>query len=183
LSKRHLRPVRRVITGRDEHGRSVIVLDEIAKLRFSWESAPDFGATDVWRTHEMPVNNNRSGEHCEPPFKVEPPENGTVCRIAQFPPDKSYLANWRKAGGLKNLAATGDVNLAANPRHASMHTTHTLDYAIVIEGEIYALMDVGEVKLRKGDVLIQRGTNHGWSNRSNKRCLVCFVLIDALPST
>jgi quercetin dioxygenase-like cupin family protein len=62
-----------------------------------------------------------------------------------------------------------------------MHRTQTVDYAIVLSGEIWALMDSGETKMKAGDILVQRGTNHAWSNRSNKPCLVAFVLIDAKP--
>jgi quercetin dioxygenase-like cupin family protein len=62
-----------------------------------------------------------------------------------------------------------------------MHRTKTIDYAIVLAGEIWALMDIGDKKMRAGDILVQRGTNHAWSNRSNKPCLIAFVLIDAKP--
>jgi hypothetical protein len=179
--KRTLPKVRRVVTGQDELGRSAIVIDEISAFAFSYETAPDFGAVDVWRTHETPVNNVRPGEGCTLPFTAEPPRNGSVCRIAQFPPDRTYLAKWSKAGGLNALSDAKHLGLDGKAHHASMHTTRTLDYAIVLEGEIYALMDASEVRLKKGDVLVQRGTHHGWSNRSKRNCVVCFVLIDALP--
>jgi len=74
--------------------------------------------------------------------------------------------------------------LAANKssaRHPMMHTTNTVDYAIILSGEIWAIMDVGEKKMKAGDVLVQRGTNHAWANRSNKPCHVAFILIDAKP--
>jgi uncharacterized cupin superfamily protein len=58
------------------------------------------------------------------------------------------------------------------------HRTETVDYAIVLEGEIYAVMDEGETLMRAGDVLIQRGTNHAWANRSSKTARIAFVLID-----
>jgi hypothetical protein len=169
------------VTGHDSSGRSIIAIDELSKFSFSYATAPDFGAIDVWRTHDMPVDNVREGEACTLPFTVEPPPNGSVCRIAQFPPDHTFLARWSKAGGLRALPNAKHLRLDEKVRHESMHTTRTLDYAIILEGEIYALMDVGEVKLRKGDVLVQRGTHHGWSNRSRRNCIVCFVLIDALP--
>ena len=70
---------------------------------------------------------------------------------------------------------------SANKRHPGFHKTATIDYAIVLSGEIYALMDEGELLLKTGDVLIQRGTNHAWSNRTNEPCSVAFVLIDADP--
>ena len=66
-------------------------------------------------------------------------------------------------------------------RHAAMHRTASIDYAIVIEGEIIAVLDTTETVMRAGDFLVQRGTNHAWSNRSDKPALVAFVLIDAKP--
>ena len=66
-------------------------------------------------------------------------------------------------------------------RHAHMHRTRSIDYAIVLSGEIWAVMDEGETKMVSGDMLIQRGTNHAWANRSNAPCVVAFVLIDAKP--
>ena len=61
-----------------------------------------------------------------------------------------------------------------NPRHPGFHKTATIDYAIVLAGEIYAMMDEGEVLLKAGDVLIQRGTNHAWSNRTAEPAVVAF---------
>ena len=75
-------------------------------------------------------------------------------------------------------AAASDRN---SPRHPGFHKTSTIDYAIVLSGEIYAMMDDGEVRLMAGDVLVQRGTNHAWSNRTNETAVVAFVLIDADP--
>ena len=68
-----------------------------------------------------------------------------------------------------------------SPRHPGFHKTSSVDYAIVLSGEIYALMDEGEVLLRAGDVLVQRGTNHAWSNRTDDPARLAFVLIDAEP--
>src|SRR5262249_61126383 len=68
-----------------------------------------------------------------------------------------------------------------NPRHAGFHKTASVDYAIVLSGEIVAMMDEGEVLLKAGDVLIQRGTNHAWSNRTDEPAYLAFVLIDAKP--
>jgi len=62
-----------------------------------------------------------------------------------------------------------------------MHKTATVDYALVLEGEIVAVMDVGETVMRAGDALIQRGTNHSWANRSDKPCRMAFILVDAEP--
>jgi len=68
-----------------------------------------------------------------------------------------------------------------SPRHPGFHKTSSVDYAIVLSGEIYAMMDEGEVLLRAGDVLVQRGTHHAWSNRTDEPARLAFVLIDAEP--
>jgi quercetin dioxygenase-like cupin family protein len=70
----------------------------------------------------------------------------------------------------------------ASPRHPGFHKTNTIDYVVVLEGEIWALMDEGELLMKAGDVLVQRGTNHAWSNRTDKPAYVMFVLIDAHPA-
>ena len=84
-------------------------------------------------------------------------------------------------GASHNNKAEGYVRDLANKRHPGFHKTDTIDYAIVLSGEIYALMDEGEALLKAGDVLIQRGTNHAWSNRTEQPCCIAFVLIDAEP--
>lgn len=68
--------------------------------------------------------------------------------------------------------------IQAGSRHALMHRTETVDYGIVLDGEITLVMDVGETVVRAGDIVIQRGTNHGWANRSGRNCRIAFVLID-----
>ena len=82
-----------------------------------------------------------------------PPANGTRFAVIDFPPGN----------------------------HPHMHRTETVDYVIVLEGEIDMDMDASTVKLKAGDVMVQRGTNHAWANRSDKRARVAFVLIDAEP--
>ncbi len=62
-----------------------------------------------------------------------------------------------------------------------MHKTSTVDYIIVLKGEIYAIMDKGETLLKAGDVLVQRGTNHSWSVRGNDPCIIAAVLVSAEP--
>jgi uncharacterized cupin superfamily protein len=59
-----------------------------------------------------------------------------------------------------------------------MHRTETIDYAVVLEGEITLVLDDEDVVLKAGDVVIQRGNNHSWSNRSDKMCRMLYVLID-----
>jgi quercetin dioxygenase-like cupin family protein len=65
-----------------------------------------------------------------------------------------------------------------NPPHPLMHRTDTVDYGIVLSGEIYLVLDKQETLLKAGDVVVQRGTNHAWSNRSDKPCRMAFILVD-----
>ena len=114
---------------------------------------------------------------------IAPPAGGTIFRVADFPPDSRYEGvdieqMFREIGGADAHAAG---NATATLATSGSTRPHTLDYAIVLDGEIWALVDVGECLLAPGDVLIQRGTNHAWSNRSDRPCRVAFVLIDALP--
>jgi mannose-6-phosphate isomerase-like protein (cupin superfamily) len=89
-----------------------------------------------------------------------------------------------EAGAVDNAAMLREMGLTgaahADPRHATMHRTRSVDYAVVIEGEIDMLLDDSEVRLRAGDVLVQRGTDHAWVNRGKQNCRIAFVLIDAL---
>lgn len=175
---RELLEVRRVVTGHDARGRSSFAIDDIAPVAFVYAKAPDFGARECWRTGEMPVDNLRPGDACVPPFGPAVPRNGSTIRIVQFPPDATYRDRWTADGGMHGV--TGDGH-GGKPRPTSMHRTPTLDYVIVLEGEIYAVMDTGETKLAQGDVLVQRGTSHNWSNRSDRNCVLAIVMLDAVP--
>jgi hypothetical protein len=110
---------------------------------------------------------------------ILPPKRGTILRIIDFPPEPQDARELER-----RLHATfGGIYQDAQHdkrrgRHPGMHRTLTVDYAIVLEGEIWAVMEQGETLMRAGDVLIQRGTNHAWANRSAKTARIAFVLID-----
>ena len=82
-------------------------------------------------------------------------------------------------GGVAPVDETATLAAGRAARHGQTHRTRSLDFAIVLSGEIWAIMDVGEKKMTAGDMLVQRGTNHAWANRSNDPCNVAFILIDA----
>ena len=158
-------PIRRVVTGRDAAGRSIFIMDGDAPDVFE---RPSEGVvvTELWETRSAPADNNGHDDPSTHPLHVQPPKMGSVFRIISYPPEKS------KESGVSEATKT----------HApSFHTTNTIDYVIVLSGEIYALVDGGEVLLKAGDVLIQRGTSHAWRNRSDTPARVAFALIDALP--
>lgn len=174
-----LKPVRRIVTGHDAAGRSIILQNALAQQVLAIGVA-EHGVTDIWRTHSIPADNCDVSDPCQGPLTLAPPKEGTVFRVVEFPPDREYLhAIDHKAA----FSAMGDDAVEAISGNAAiiMHKTNSLDYAVVLSGEIYAVMDEGEALMQLGDVLVQRGTNHGWSNRSDAPAIVAFVLMGAKP--
>jgi quercetin dioxygenase-like cupin family protein len=176
------KPVRRVVTGRDANGKSVIVLDDMSSHVFQ---PPSQGVdiTEIWKTVSSPADNTSAGDPVDGPLRLEPPANGSIFRILTFMPDAKRDANAgqhpEKEDGSGIMTA---LQKGAQARESGFHTTNTIDYVVVLSGEIYALMDVGEVLLKTGDVLVQRGTNHAWHNRSTAPASMAFVLVNAKPA-
>ena len=171
--------VRRVLTGHDRDGKSIILSDGIAPNMKEMPSFPGLALTDLWETKGAPASNEGDADAAARPVHLEPPKNGTIVRVVEFPPDSTRPRDADPSAGFKAIGA-GHVQ----DKHSSdpmMHRTNTTDYAIVLRGEIHAVMDKGETLLRAGDVLIQRGTNHSWSVRGTEPCIVAFVLVSAKP--
>ena len=179
-----LPPVRRVITGLDASGKSVFVEDGPAHVVTN-PARPGLRHSHVWATGRTPAPVN--APDLSPELRgIMPPSGGTVMNIVDLPPEPEDPAEGeralaemkeriRQAGIKPERGVTRDPDGA----HPGMHETDTIDYAIVLSGEIYAVMDKGEKLLKAGDVLIQRGTNHAWSNRSDNYCRMAFVLVEA----
>lgn len=170
---------RRVVTGHDEEGKAVI-LSDAPPTRSQLIGGPG-GPTfyEVWNTRESPVIIDRqSGEPAETGLVLAPPKGGTRIRVIDFPPESDAIRGLTAAQAAEKFAEMGGKDAAKTGGHPLMHRTQTLDYAIVIEGELTMVLDHGETTVRAGDIIIQRGTNHAWSNRSDKNCRVAFVLID-----
>ena len=171
--------VRRVLTGHDAAGRSSFIADGEAPNVKEMASMPGLALTDLWETAAAPASNAGEQDAAARPVRLEPPKNGTILRIVEFPPDSA----WR--GGADGAAAFKSIGAGhAQDRGSSdpmMHKTSTVDYIIVLKGEIYAVMETGEKLLRAGDILVQRGTNHSWSVRGNEPCIVAAVLVSAKP--
>lgn len=175
---------RRVVTGHNAAGQSIITSDATSPHIMPIMDQPNFAVTDFWKTLATPADNsgNTEADPCKLPIQVAPPAAGSVFRVVQFPPDRDWAAKAAALGGSIPIDETAkSASKGGSVRHAHMHRTRSIDYAIVLSGEIWAVMDEGETKLVAGDVLIQRGTNHAWANRSGEPCVIAFVLIDALP--
>jgi mannose-6-phosphate isomerase-like protein (cupin superfamily) len=169
-----MRATRRVVTGHDAGGKAVVLIDGPApnvKLR-----ASGIRSTLAWVTDETPSDISGAADRADRDIGVAPPPSGSILRIVDFPPVPAGAA-------IDHAAATREMGLehgsGSPPRHAFTHRTRSVDYAIVLEGEIDMLLDDSEVHLRAGDVVVQQGTNHAWVNSGSAPCRIAFVLIDA----
>jgi hypothetical protein len=175
--------VRRIVTGHDASGRAIIQQDgPVPRVqRIGGAHGPVF--FEVWNTRGMPAPIDRaSGEPPEEGILLSPPRHGTRIRVLDIPPDDASLSRLTPEQAAAHFAEVGAADASSHAgsgaRHAFMHRTETIDYGIVLEGEITLIMDEGEAVATAGDIIIQRGTNHGWANRSNRNCRIAFILID-----
>ena len=174
-----IQKLRRVVTGHDAQGRSIILTDGPATSVKEIPTFPGLLLTDFWETTASPASNAGSADAAARPVHLEPARNGSIFRMVEFPPDAGRPTDADARKGFEAIGA-GHVQ-AAGHADPMMHKTATVDYAVVVKGEIYAVMEKGETLLRAGDVLVQRGTNHSWSVRGKQPALVAFVLVGAEP--
>lgn len=175
------REFRRVVTGHDENGVAIIESDGIATHRLQRDNRPGVTLTNFWLSDETPAEYDGPTETCDGPFILHPPKNGSVFRVVEFMPEDPEVM--KTLDGKAAFAEMGaGANVVENARHPWMHRTDSVDYAIVLTGEIYMLMDEekDDVLLKAGDVVVQRGTNHAWANRGTEPCSIAFVLVDGV---
>ena len=172
------RKPRRVITGHNAQGKSVVLFHD---------EPPHGGgpATEIWATEETPARNTGSRDASDRPVRLEPPLGGSLFRYFQVAPE-SATAHLDKEAHAKlvrdmftSIGAEGV--LVDTSRHPEMHTTRTIDYIILLSGQVTLLLDEGEVELEPFDVVVQRGTNHAWVNHGSEPALLAGILIDAEP--
>jgi mannose-6-phosphate isomerase-like protein (cupin superfamily) len=154
------RPARRIVTGHDESGRSIVISDGMPPNVRDKGSGVDF--IEIWSTAATPAPiRPQEPEPTDGPLRVPAPSHGTRIRLNDFYP-----------GHIQKLPERADG------RHRMMHRTRSIDYGIVLEGELYLILDDRELELHAGDIVIQRGTDHGWENRSDRVARMAFILID-----
>ena len=153
------RPARRVVTGHDEYGKSIVLIDGAPPNIRDRGTGVDF--IEIWSTASVPASiTSQEPEPTDGPLVTPPPAGGTKIRLNDFFP-----------GHIDKLPPRADG------RHKMMHRTQSIDYGIVLEGEIWMILDDSEMLLRQGDVVIQRGTDHAWENRSDQVCRMAFILV------
>lgn len=180
--ERPVQRVRRVVTGHNAQGRSIFAEGGALPTVYTLPGV-NVVFHELWSTQAMPVpvTLEHATDPTTGPVVLPPPAHGTRFRIIDIPPDKDTFRPGDEARMHEVFARIGDAaasTASASARHPAMHRTQSIDYAFVIDGEITLLLDEGEQVLTPGDVVIQRGTNHGWANRSDRPCRLLFVLID-----
>jgi hypothetical protein len=172
-----LPPVRRVVTGHDDHGRAVVVEDG-PPTAVALEAVPGTVFHEVWATSSVPARIDNGPDPTLGGLQLAPPAGGTRIRIVDIPPDTAQNAIAPGAAAAAFAAIGAKHAHAQDGPHALMHRTETVDYGIVLSGEVWLVLDDGETRLRPGDVVVQRGTNHAWSNRTDETARMAFVLVD-----
>ena len=180
-----LRPVRRIVTGHDDKGRSVLISDDASPHIRENPVHPNRGLTDLWRTFEASPSNAGTQDAAATEVVLNPPSNGTVFRFFQIPPESDVAhLSWEERQKQADAVFEGmgaAHNRDRDARHPGMHTTETVDYIILLQGEVTLVLDEGEVPMQPLDVVIQRGTNHSWVNSGTEPAVLAAILIDAQP--
>jgi len=171
---------RRVVTGHNAAGKSVILFDDTGTNLTHIPSWKGLYVTELWVSSESPVDNSGDIDRALRPMKHDPDPSGTIFRLVEIPPESETSFNAK--GIFEELGSSTKPSMADSDRHPTMHKTASVDYLVVISGEMIMAMEDGETLLRPGDCIVQRGTNHAWINRSNAPCLIAAILVDANPA-
>jgi mannose-6-phosphate isomerase-like protein (cupin superfamily) len=176
-----LPPIRRVVTGHDADGKAIVASD--GALPVVAEIAAIAGTVfhEVWSTSGAPAPVDNGADPTLGPLRLAPPKLGTRIRFVDIPPDTAELLAQGASRMKEAFAQIGDAQastVTAHSPHPLMHRTESVDYGIVIDGELTLVLDDSEVALGPGSVVVQRGTNHAWANRSGRPCRMLFILVD-----
>ena len=175
------KPIRRVVAGNDGKGKAVVLSDGPSSDVRTDPARPGFSSTRIWVTDSTPARTKGIRETLALPHTIEPPLNGSVCRMVTFPPDAWFIKDVKARDVRSYFESMGSPNACTYSKdapHPYMQKTKTLDFCYILEGEITLILEAEEVHLKAGDTVIQRGTNHAWSNRSEKPCTVFFCQHD-----
>jgi mannose-6-phosphate isomerase-like protein (cupin superfamily) len=169
--------IRRVVTGLDANNKAVVLFDSRLPL------APGpYGltSTNMWITESYPpALSFTQDDPAKKPIGISPPDNGTKFRVVEFPPlDAATEAKMDPNFLMKTVGEKAPAR-GVPVTHPLMHRTRSLDYAVVLSGEIDMMLDETSVHLKPGDTIVQQATNHAWVNRGKEPCRILFVLMDS----
>lgn len=180
-----LRPVRRIVTGHDDKGKSIILQDGPSPHVLENPTQEGRGLTDLWRSFATPADNSGNADAADTQVTLSPPCQGSVFRFFQIRPaawDAEISPEERARRDAENFAKMGATSAHDSASsQPGMHKTDTVDYIILLSGQVSLILDDGEVAMEPMDVVIQRGTNHAWVNHGDEPAVLAGVLIDADP--
>lgn len=174
--------VRRVVTGHDATGKAIVLSDDTPPHVTRPEHQPGLAFHELWNTRSCPAPiTSTEAEPTDLHRDTAPPPHGTIIRIVDIPPEGAEGPAFDKDTAEALFAQVGLSENAEHTipgRHPLMHRTESIDYAVVLEGQIVLLLDEDEVVLEQGDMVVQRGTIHAWTNRTQAITRMLFVLTD-----
>ena len=170
--------MRRIITGHNKDGKSIITIDGPPARSIGEDVG---GLFEIWNTDNMPIDTTDNVDRADSEIILSPPANGTKFRYFQINPTPEGVP-WDV---LQDLAAEALDRIGAahhridTSKHPAMHKTETIDYIILLKGDVSLLLDEEEGRLNPFDTVVQRGTNHAWVNHGEEPALLIAVLIDS----
>lgn len=173
-------PTRRIVTGVDEHGRSVIVSDGPTPNQFGPQGSPYL--INFWATKGAPARYADPVDPATSAIPLHPFPGGVTFRFFRVPPERAFAhqsEEQRRANAAAYYAEVGAADAyVPDGRHAGFHRTESVDFIVLLEGEVTLMVDDGETPMRPFDVVVQRGTNHSWVNHGETTALMMAVLVD-----
>ena len=173
---------KRYVVGPNDKGKSAVLMQEATNVQ---ENPGIFYRATLWGTKETPVDNTIATDRALDVATREPFSGGMLFRALEIPPDTADKTKHIEALKRLNVEVKQKHQPTAEDlaRHPSMHRTDTLDCITCVIGEIHLVTDVDDVIMRPGDSVVIRGTNHAWSNRSDKPALLVGCMMDAVPAS
>jgi mannose-6-phosphate isomerase-like protein (cupin superfamily) len=168
--------IRRVVTGLDANNKAIALFDGQLTLNPGGSGNP---AANLWITDSSPPGFSFKDDNAKKSIGLSPPDNGTAIRVVEFPPLDPAAEAKMDPNFMMKVVGDHAPERGLPVKHPLMHRTRTIDYAIIMSGEIDMMLDDTVVHVKAGDVVIQQATNHAWINRGTQPCRVIFVLMDS----
>jgi len=170
--------MRRIVTGHNEKGKSIITLDGPPARSIGEDVG---GLFELWNTDGEDVNSTDNLDRADQDIILSPPSGGTKFRYFQINPIPEGIPE----NVMQDMAAEAFEKIGAahhridTSKHPAMHKTETIDYIILLKGDVTLILDEEEIDLEPFDVVVQRGTNHAWVNNGMEPALLIAVLVDS----
>ena len=170
--------MRRIITGHNEEGKSVITIDGPPARSIGEDVG---GLFELWNTDGQDIISSDVIDRADEEIILSPPRGGTKFRYFQINPIPEGIPE----NVMQDMAADAFEKIGAGhnridtSKHPAMHKTETIDYIILLKGDVTLILDEEEIDMKPFDVVVQRGTNHAWVNNGTEPALLIAVLIDS----